>query len=75
MKNPKLKSKAKTIGKPKTERRVAVQRLVSPPLDGYFQIPAHQATISAEDFINGKMPAIVKRANKLGHMVRLTVAG
>lgn len=30
MKNPKLKSKPKTIGKPKAERRVAVQRVVIP---------------------------------------------
>lgn len=39
----------------------------------YFGIPEHKVSISKEDFINGKMPNTIKRANKLGHIVTLNV--
>ncbi len=42
-------------------------------LHQYFGVPEHKISVSAQDFIHGKLPAIVKKANKAGHIVTLSV--
>lgn len=59
--------------KQKAVKSKTARRKLNPPQHPYFGIPEHKVSISAEDFISGKMPAIVKRANKVGHMVTLSV--
>ena len=39
----------------------------------YFGIIEHRTTVSRQDFIDGKMPEIVKQATEAGEMVSIRV--